>query len=196
MFCGEVNEKFVKNGFEMHYWKSCPMLKQCSECKQVGSSLLNIWIRPIVLAAISLLVSIQFQQVIEVAVQNEHLLNECQYKSQYKKCPRCTEAINVSNTQDNDFHFKQKQCQPVEKRGNKCPLCHMNIGSGEEVWKEHLMSSNGCPKNPRKSISNSISTEAAANAPKKSVTRKWAELEQQRLHGEWSIKAAWPGPVS
>ena len=35
MFCGELNEKFVKQGFEMHYWKSCPMLKQCNDCKQV-----------------------------------------------------------------------------------------------------------------------------------------------------------------
>ncbi len=35
MFCGEVNEKFLKQGFEMHYWKSCPMLRQCHNCKQV-----------------------------------------------------------------------------------------------------------------------------------------------------------------
>ncbi len=36
MFCGELNEKFIKQGFEMHYWKSCPMLKQCNDCKQVN----------------------------------------------------------------------------------------------------------------------------------------------------------------
>lgn len=35
MFCGEVNDKFIKQGFEIHYWKSCPMLRQCNECKQV-----------------------------------------------------------------------------------------------------------------------------------------------------------------
>ena len=142
MFCGEVNEKFVKQGFEMHYWKSCAMLKQCHECKQV----------------------------IEIAVQNDHLLTECQYKSQYKKCPRCTEAINVSNAQDNDFHFKAKQCAPIDKKGNKCPLCHNNIGTGEEVWKTHLMGPNGCAKNTRKSFSNSVPEDQTP--AKKSISRK------------------------
>jgi hypothetical protein len=47
--------------------------------------------------------------VIEVAVQNEHLLSECQFKNNYKKCTRCNEAINVLNQQENDFHFKTKQ---------------------------------------------------------------------------------------
>ena len=36
MFCGDVNDKFIKQGFEIHYWKSCPMLKQCNDCKQVN----------------------------------------------------------------------------------------------------------------------------------------------------------------
>ena len=107
MFCGEVNEKFVKIGMETHYWKSCPMLKQCDNCKHV----------------------------IEISVQNEHLLTECQYKNNYKKCPRCTEAINITNQQENEFHFKQKQSVPIDKKGNRCPLCHQNIGIGEEVWK-------------------------------------------------------------
>jgi centrosomal protein CEP104 len=88
MFCGEVNEKFVKQGFDIHYWKDCPMLKQCNECKQV----------------------------IEIAVQNEHLLTECQFKSNYKKCPRCTEAVNVTIPQENDYHFKAKQCLPYDKK--------------------------------------------------------------------------------
>jgi centrosomal protein CEP104 len=88
MFCGEVNEKFVKQGFDIHYWKDCPMLKQCNECKQV----------------------------IEIAVQNEHLLTECQFKNNYKKCPRCTEAVNVTIPQENDYHFKAKQCLPYDKK--------------------------------------------------------------------------------
>jgi hypothetical protein len=35
IFCGEKNEKFVKEGLELHYWKVCPMLKRCEKCKQV-----------------------------------------------------------------------------------------------------------------------------------------------------------------
>ncbi len=91
MFCNEVNEKFVKQGFEMHYWKSCPMLKQCNECKQV----------------------------IEVAVQTEHLLTECQFKNNYKKCSRCTEAVNVTNQTENELHFKNEKCKMTDpKKGS------------------------------------------------------------------------------
>lgn len=122
MFCNEVNDKF-KQGFEMHYWKSCPMLKQCNEC----------------------------MQVIEVAVQTEHLLTECAFKKNYKKCGRCTEAVNITHPAENDHHFKTEKCKPLTdpSKGNRCPLCHVDIGAGEEVWKEHLMSPTGCTKNNR-----------------------------------------------
>lgn len=139
MFCGEVNEKFVKKGFEMHFWKSCPMLKQCSNCKQI----------------------------IEVATQNEHLLGECQFKNNYKQCPRCSEAVNITTGQDNDFHFKLKKCIPLEKNTNKCPLCHLNIGFGEDNWKEHLMSSNGCSKNERRNFSDKSFPEASKKNTRK-----------------------------
>lgn len=95
MFCNEVNEKFVKQGFEMHYWKSCPMLKQCHECKQV----------------------------IEVAVQTEHLLTECQFKNNYKKCPRCTEAVNITNAAENENHFKKETCKVLaDKKGKSLSI--------------------------------------------------------------------------
>jgi hypothetical protein len=32
----------------------------------------------------------------------------------------------------------------------------MDIGSGEEVWKEHLMSLNGCTKNNRAEVNTTI----------------------------------------
>lgn len=121
MFCGEVNEKFVKQGFDMHYWKSCPMLKQCNHCKQI----------------------------IEISVQNEHLLTECQQKANYKRCPRCNEAVNTTNKIENELHFTTKQCVPMDKKSQRCPLCHATLGNGEDVWKEHLMGPNGCTKNPR-----------------------------------------------
>lgn len=96
-----------------------------------------------------------------MAVQNEHLLTECQYKNNYKKCPRCSEAVNVTIQQENELHFKQKQCLPFDKKGQRCPLCHTNIGLGEEIWKEHLMSPNGCVKNNRKNISSNSVPEPA-----------------------------------
>lgn len=92
--------------------------------------------------------------MIEVAVQTDHLLQECNYRNNFKKCPRCTEAINTTIPQENELHFKTKQCVPADKKGNRCPLCHTNIGASEEVWKEHLMSSDGCSKNTRKPSSN------------------------------------------
>lgn len=155
MFCGEVNEKFVKQGLEMHYWKSCPMLKQCNDCKQV----------------------------IEVAVQTEHLLMECQFKSNYKKCQRCCEAVNIQSNQENEFHFKLKQCIPNDKKGgNRCPLCHTNLGSGEEVWKDHLMSpSGGCTKNNRKNQNNNSVPDSHNNSKSNQIMNsKQAAINQKK----------------
>jgi centrosomal protein CEP104 len=37
------------------------------------------------------------------------------------------------------------------KKGlNHCPLCHENIDSGEDGWKDHLMGPHGCKQNPRR----------------------------------------------
>jgi hypothetical protein len=70
----------------------------------------------------------------------------------YKKCPRCLEAVSA---QDHDHHFKQKLCSQTTDGMAKCPLCHHNISSHEDSWRDHLMKPNGCTKNPRKhSINN------------------------------------------
>ncbi len=152
IFCGDKNEKFVKEGLELHYWKVCAMLKRCEKCKQVNESF-----RPQFHQMVRLLF---YFKVIEIAAQTEHLLTECEFKSNYKKCPRCTEAVPQT---DNDFHFKQKQCIPFSGDGNRCPLCHTNIPAGEDGWKDHLMT-NGCTKNPRKT---SVQNNADAKKAKK-----------------------------
>lgn len=36
IFCGERNESFTEEGLDLHYWKHCPMLKRCTNCKQVS----------------------------------------------------------------------------------------------------------------------------------------------------------------
>jgi hypothetical protein len=94
------------------------------------------------------------KQVIEIAAQCDHLLTECEYRSNYKKCSRCSEAVNTQSTQENDYHFKLKQCTPIQGGFNKCPLCHLNIQQREDNWKEHLMGTakDSCTKNSRKSI--------------------------------------------
>ena len=53
----------------------------------------------------------------------------------------------------NLFNYLCNHSNPNDKKGNRCPLCHSNLGSGEEVWKDHLMSPNGCQKNSRKFFS-------------------------------------------
>lgn len=35
IFCGEKNDSFTEEGLDLHYWKNCPMLKRCANCKQV-----------------------------------------------------------------------------------------------------------------------------------------------------------------
>ena len=40
IFCLEQDDKFIeqqdeKDGMDMHYWKECPMLTKCKECKMV-----------------------------------------------------------------------------------------------------------------------------------------------------------------
>lgn len=70
MFCGEKNDKFTDEGLEVHYWKDCPMLLKCKNCKQV----------------------------VEISGLNEHLLVECEAKNQYEKCSRCQEPIQKKNS--------------------------------------------------------------------------------------------------
>ncbi|RUS82487.1 hypothetical protein EGW08_009750, partial [Elysia chlorotica] len=65
IFCGERNESFTEEGLDIHYWKNCPMLKRCTNCKQV----------------------------VEIATYTDHLLTECEAKANFGKCPRCSEAI-------------------------------------------------------------------------------------------------------
>ncbi|XP_025081009.1 centrosomal protein of 104 kDa-like isoform X2 [Pomacea canaliculata] len=119
IFCGERNEAFTEEGLDIHYWKSCPMLKRCANCKQV----------------------------VEIATYTEHVLTECEAKSNFGKCPRCSEAIPHAEL---DQHIADKTCNPAKPNMNHCPLCHENLLQGEEGWKEHLMGHDGCKQNPRR----------------------------------------------
>ncbi|XP_070562065.1 centrosomal protein of 104 kDa-like isoform X2 [Ptychodera flava] len=121
IFCNEKNDDFTEEGLDLHYWKHCPMLKRCAYCKQV----------------------------VEISGLTDHLLTECEKRSQFGKCPRCHEAIEKSIL---DKHVQEKSCAVAKPKdqANRCPMCHLNIAPGEEGWKKHLMGRDGCKNNPRR----------------------------------------------
>ena len=65
-FCGLYNPNFTSEQIDQHQFKECPMLLPCFKCGQI----------------------------IEIPYLNHHFLNECQYKKQFKQCPRCKEKNN------------------------------------------------------------------------------------------------------
>ena len=119
-FCGRHDESFTDEKLDLHYWRECPMLTSCSRC----------------------------QQIIEVATLNDHLLHECAQKANHQQCGRCGEAIASKFYK---MHVKRNSCLKKEPLSvaSRCPLCHKNIGPGEEGWKSHLLTGKGCPKNER-----------------------------------------------
>ncbi|PIK44373.1 putative centrosomal protein [Apostichopus japonicus] len=80
VFCGDKNEAYRDGGMDVHYWKQCPMLKKCPKCKQV----------------------------VEVSGQTEHLLTECESRTKFAKCPRCSEAHEKTEL---DRYVTEKICE-------------------------------------------------------------------------------------
>ena len=58
MFCEESNKGWNEDALDLHYWKDCPLLSPCPACAQV----------------------------VEIAGLPEHLLDECEQKSNYVPC--------------------------------------------------------------------------------------------------------------
>lgn len=121
IFCGKKDESFTEDGLDLHYWKHCSMLTRCDECGQVS----------------------------EIASFTEHLLGECENRSKFSQCSRCSEAVPTEELTD---HLQSPSCNPpVSSEGfNHCPLCHNNFMPGEEAWKAHLMGREGCKQNSRR----------------------------------------------
>ncbi|XP_041702397.1 centrosomal protein of 104 kDa isoform X1 [Coregonus clupeaformis] len=121
IFCGEKDESFTEDGLDLHYWKHCPMLHRCDQCRQV----------------------------VEIASLSEHLLGECENRARFSQCPRCSEAVPMDEL---TRHTQSPACNPPGsvKGSNHCPLCHNNFMPGEEAWKAHLMSREGCKQNSRR----------------------------------------------
>uniref|UniRef100_UPI0037E97901 centrosomal protein of 104 kDa n=1 Tax=Semicossyphus pulcher TaxID=241346 RepID=UPI0037E97901 len=145
IFCGKKDESFTEDGLDLHYWKHCPMLRRCDECRQV----------------------------VEIASLTEHLLGECESRSKFSLCPRCSEAVA---TEDLTRHVQGPACNPPisGKGSNHCPLCHNNFLPGEEAWKTHLMGREGCKQNSRRTA----------------VSQR-TQPAQGRAVGEAKLKQAW-----
>ncbi|MCQ2818179.1 MAG: hypothetical protein MJ252_13010 [archaeon] len=121
-FCGLFDINFTEDSLAMHQYKECVMLIQCFKCGNI----------------------------VEISGLNNHYLNECPQKKQFKQCPRCKEAVLVK---DYDKHVSDKFCNQAKSpnMANRCPLCHNDITpSGKIGWDTHLIHQ-GCPNNPRTS---------------------------------------------
>ncbi|KAL7060332.1 hypothetical protein AAHC03_09576 [Spirometra sp. Aus1] len=134
IFCGEQDDSFTEEALDLHYWKNCPMLRRCPNCKQV----------------------------VEISSLTEHLLTECEVAKAsggYVRCPTCTEAISKSTF---SVHMEAASCRPASNPVLRCPLCHTDLppladpsspSSFEEAWKLHLMGTgapgSACPQNTR-----------------------------------------------
>ncbi|XP_068190623.1 centrosomal protein of 104 kDa isoform X2 [Antennarius striatus] len=120
IFCGKKDESFTEDGLDLHYWKHCPMLKRCDECRQV----------------------------VEIGSLIEHLLNECESRSKFSQCLRCLEAVATEDLSQH-IQGSACNPSVLGKGSNHCPLCHNNFMPGEEAWKAHLMGREGCKQNSR-----------------------------------------------
>ncbi|KAK0132773.1 Centrosomal protein [Merluccius polli] len=123
IFCGKSDESFTEDKLDLHYWKHCPMLRRCEECRQV----------------------------VEIAGLTDHLLGECESRTRFSQCPRCSEALPA---QELSRHAQGPACNPPApgEDSHHCPLCHSNFLSGEEAWKAHLMGGQGCKQNSRRTV--------------------------------------------
>ncbi|XP_031422735.1 centrosomal protein of 104 kDa [Clupea harengus] len=121
IFCGEKDDSFTEDGLDLHYWKHCPMLKRCVQCRQV----------------------------VEISSLTDHLLAECESRGVFMQCARCSEAVHRDQLGD---HAQSSTCKPLVsgQSCSHCPLCHENFSPGEESWKSHLMSRDGCTQNTRR----------------------------------------------
>ncbi len=109
--CGKSNKKFSdEKEIDDHISKDCVMFTNCVKCK------INI----------------------EVKIYNNHLLNECANKSEFKMCKRCKEAIDAK---EYDSHVKENKCNPAKNinSSNRCPLCHKDIPPQDKGFVQHLV---------------------------------------------------------
>ncbi len=120
-FCNKIDKKFVtEDDLKEHVSKDCVMFINCIKCKE------NL----------------------EIKKFNNHLLNECVNKEDFKLCKRCKEAVDIK---DYDLHVKENKCNPAKNpnSSNRCPLCHKDIPPQDKGFLQHLVK-DICQKNKRR----------------------------------------------
>uniref|UniRef100_A0A1A7XHW2 Centrosomal protein of 104 kDa n=1 Tax=Iconisemion striatum TaxID=60296 RepID=A0A1A7XHW2_9TELE len=123
IFCGKKDASFTEDGLDIHYWKQCPMLRRCDECRQV----------------------------VEIASLTEHLMSECENRCRFSQCSRCSEAVPTEElTAHAQGPSCNPLVSGSGSTSNHCSLCHDNFAPGEEAWKAHLMGRDGCKQNSRR----------------------------------------------
>jgi hypothetical protein len=90
--------------------------------------------------------------VVEIATLNDHLINECDLRNQFKYCAKCKTAVNAAEFEQ---HKTTPECRTLEDKKNlRCPLCNVDFayikGQEDKAWKKHLMQD--CESNPRASM--------------------------------------------
>merc|ERR1711871_1784574 len=115
-FCGAENKGWNEDALDLHYWKECPLLCPCPACAQV----------------------------VEIAGLPDHLLTECEQKSNFVTCEVTGLAIRIHEF---DSWSKSPTCRPPPANCMYCPLCLATVEYSDEAWRQHL--SNAYPQNPR-----------------------------------------------
>ncbi|XP_058059903.1 centrosomal protein of 104 kDa [Anopheles bellator] len=107
---------------DKHYWKACPVLTKCPQCSQI----------------------------LEVAALTGHLINECEAKTSYLTCERCTESVHKDLF---EYHLMEDFCRELTTGAARCPLCHDDVLLPlDGGWKRHLLSRAGCLGNARRRV--------------------------------------------
>uniref|UniRef100_A0A182J1Y5 TOG domain-containing protein n=1 Tax=Anopheles atroparvus TaxID=41427 RepID=A0A182J1Y5_ANOAO len=107
---------------DKHYWKACPVLTKCPQCSQI----------------------------LEVAALSGHLIHECEAKTSYLSCERCTESVHKDLY---EYHLMEDFCRELTTGAARCPLCHDDVLLPlDGGWKRHLLSRAGCLGNIRRRV--------------------------------------------
>ena len=110
IFCGEQNDAFSDENLDIHYWKSCPMLKRCDSCNEV----------------------------VEISELDQHLISECANKVDFTTCKVC--AVVITKSEEVEHLKGQQCAQnSKQKFVCRCPLCKTVVDAGDENWKAHLI---------------------------------------------------------
>ena len=75
-------------------------------------------------------------EIIKVELLNNHRLELCINKNNYKQCNKCKEAIP---NEIYNLHIEKNVCNPIKSDMSRCPFCHHDIEKEQEGFYQHLV---------------------------------------------------------